>query len=129
MLTDQMGHFTPYDIGTALMSMLFAALLAFVVAWLARADKDPAPRELAASAAVVALAVSLVRASVPMSICLVAVVLLMRGEVRTTGMRGVLLRLAALVIGLGCGSSASLIMLVLCIPLGLLLRWATTPRA
>lgn len=128
MLADQLGHFTPYDIGTALISLFAAALLAFVAGSLARA-KVPSPREMAVSAAVLAFAVCLVRASVPLSIALVAAVLLLRGEVKEMDRGALALRLAALGIGLGCGSSASLIVAALVVPLGLLLRWGTSERA
>jgi hypothetical protein len=128
LLADQLGHFTLYDIGTGLISMLAAALLAYVVALLAKA-RVPAPKELSISAAVIAFAVSLVRGSVPLSIALVAAVLLLRGEVREADKKVLPLRLAALAIGLGCGSSASLIVAALAVPLGLLLRWGTSERS
>ncbi len=128
MLADQMGHFTPYDIGTALLGMLAAALLAFIVGLIAKAGSAPSRKEMAATAAVVALGVCFVRASVPLSIALVAVVLLLRGEVRDSDRHALLLRLAAVVIGVGCGSSASIIVLALSVPLGLLLRWASTEK-
>src|SRR6187399_1433409 len=80
LLADQLGHFTLYDIGTGLISMFAAALLAYVVGLLA-GRRLPAPKELSISAAVIAFAVSLVRASVPLSIALVGAVLLLRGEV------------------------------------------------
>lgn len=126
LLADQLGHFTPYDIGTALISLFAAALLAYAVGLLAKAQ---APKELSLSAAVMAFAVSLVRASVPLSIALVAAALLLRGEVREADKRVLPLRLAALAIGLGCGSSASLIVAALVVPLGLLLRWGTSERS
>jgi hypothetical protein len=128
LLADQLGHFTVYDIGTALVSMLAAAVLALVLGLLVR-SKAPAPKELSISAAVFAFAVGLVRASVPLSIALVAAVLLLRGDVRETDRTSLTLRFAALAIGLGCGSSASLIVAALVVPLGLLLRWGTSePR-
>lgn len=128
LLADQLGHFTLYDIGTGLISLLAAALLAYVVGLLAKA-RTPSSKELSISAAVVAFAVSLVRASVPLSIALVAAVLLLRGEIGEADRKALPLRLAALAIGLGCGSSASLIVAALVVPLGLLLRWGTTERS
>ena len=128
LLADQLGHFTPYDIGTALISMFAAALLAYVVGLLAKAN-GPAPKELAISAAVMGFAVTIVRASVPLSIALVAAVLLLRGEVREADKKALALRSAALAIGLGCGSSASLIVAALAVPLGLLMRWGTSERS
>lgn len=126
LIADQLGHFTPYDIGTALISMLAAALLAYAVGLLAKAS---APKDLSSSAAVMAFAVSLVRASVPLSIALVAAALLLRGEVRNSERRALSMRFAALAIGLGCGSSASIIVAALAVPLGLLLRWGTAERS
>ena len=128
LLADQLGHFTIHDIGTALVSMLAAALLAFVLGLLARAGSAWS-RELATASAVVAFAVNLVRASVPLSIALVAVALLLRGETREMDRRSWALRLAALAIGLGCGSHAALIVAALAVPLGLLLRWGTAERS
>jgi hypothetical protein len=43
--------------------------------------------------------------------------------VREGNWRPLTLRLAAIAIGVGCGSSAGLIVLAALIPLGLLLRW------
>lgn len=127
LLADQMGHFTPYDIGTGLIGMFAAALLSYVVGLLAGARVPP--KELSITAAVTAFAVGLVRASVPLSIALVAAVLLLRGEVREADRKALPLRLAALAIGLGCGSSASLIVAAISVPLGLLLRWGTSERS
>lgn len=127
LVADQMGHFTPYDIGTTLVSLLAAALLSFAVGLLANAS-SPSKKEMAMMAALVAFAVAFVRASVPLSITLVAVVLLLRGEMRDATVRGFSLRLAALAIGVGCGSSASVIVAALVLPLGLLLRWATSEK-
>ena len=128
LLADQLGHFTLYDIGTSLVSMLAAAALAFLAGFIARAAV-PSPREMAVSSAIMAFAVSLVRASVPVAIGLVAAVLLLRSPAPDQDRRAVSFRFAALAIGIGCGSSASLIVAALVIPLGLLLRWGASDRA
>lgn len=128
LVADQMGYFTPPDIATALLSLLAAAFFGFIAAMLAGATAEPGKREMAVTAAVVAFAVNIVRASVPLSISLVAVVLLLRGEVRASSSRGLLLRMFAVAIGLGCGSSASIMVAALVLPLGLLLRWATAEK-
>lgn len=129
LLADQMGHFTPYDIPGILLAMLLAAVLAFALGLFVRMAHGPSGRQLAALAAVVALAVALVRASVPLSIALVALALLLRGgagghEAEGATWKPHTLRLAAIAIGVGCGSSAGVIVLAVFIPLGLLLRWA-----
>ncbi len=128
LVADQMGYFTPPDIATALVSMLAAALFGFLAALVAGARTDPGAREMAVSAAVVAFAVNMVRASVPLSIALVAVALLLRGEVRSSSARGLLTRLFAVAIGVGCGSSASIMVAAMVLPLGLLLRWGTAEK-
>jgi hypothetical protein len=128
LLADQMGYFTPYDVPGILLSMLLAALIAFLLGLLAGGAEGPGARALGALAAVTALAISLVRASVPLSIALVAVVLILRGEVKEKNWRSFILNLAALTVGVGCGSSAGLVVLAVFIPLGLLLRWALNPR-
>jgi hypothetical protein len=126
-IADQMGAFTPHDIGGALFSVLLAATLAFLLALMLRASSGVSPRMLAVLAAIVAFAVVLVRGSVPLSIALVGLLLLVRPGVREVQDRWTakgLLQLAAVAIGLGCGSSAGLIVLLLVIPVALLLRWA-----
>lgn len=124
LVADLMGHFTPHDIAVALLSMLAAALLAYVVGLLARTN-SPSKKEMAVAAGVMAFGVVFTRGEVPLSIALVAAVLVLRGEWRSDGPMATLLRLAALAIGVGCGSSAAAIVAVLAMPLGLLLRWGT----
>jgi hypothetical protein len=102
---DQLGNFTPYQIGGVVLGVLLAALLAFLLALLSGATGRPMAKPLAIMAAVTALAVALVRASVPLSIALVAVVLLVRGAAANEGWKQQALRLCAIVIGVGCGSS------------------------
>ncbi len=128
LVADQMGYFTPPDIATALLSLLAAALFGFLAALVAGAHTDPGKREMAVLAAVVAFAVNLVRASVPLSIALVAVALLLRGEVRSSSPKALLMRLFAVAIGVGCGSSASIMVAVMVLPLGLLMRWGTAEK-
>lgn len=128
MLADQMGAFTPYDIGNGVLALLLAALLAFVAGLIGRASGDQAPKHLATLAAVAALAVLFVRGSVPLSIALVGVALLVRTGspvAREGGWRSSLPQLVAVVIGVGCGSGAALIALVLMVPVALLLRWSS----
>ena len=128
-LADQMGSFTPHDIGTALLSLLLAALIAFVLGLVANATEAPSSRELSVLSSVTAVAVIFVRASVPLSIALVAVVLLFRVGGGDTSWRSHLLRASAVAVGVGCGSSASIIALALAVPLGLLLRWGAPSKS
>lgn len=122
-LADQLGHFTPQDIVSALVSLLAAAFFGFLFALIVRPPDGRPPRHTALLSAVVAFAVSLVRASVPLAICLVGVLLLVRSTAADDG-RARLHRLMAVAIGLGCGSSAAIVVAALLVPLGLLFRWA-----
>ncbi|MFN8350501.1 MAG: hypothetical protein U0U25_03455 [Flavobacteriales bacterium] len=126
-LADQLGHFTPQDIVTALICVLAAAFFGFLFGLIAKPAGGPDARSTAALSAAVAFAVSLVRASVPLAIGLVAVALLIRPS-GSSDMRGFLHRLVAVAIGLGCGSSASIVVAALLVPMGLLLRWASAER-
>jgi hypothetical protein len=75
-------------------------------------------------ASVVALAVALVRAQVPVAIALVAVALLFRPSAPAEGWRARLPQFAAVALGAACGSSAGIAAVVAFLPLVLLLRWA-----
>jgi hypothetical protein len=128
LMADQMGHFTPVDIWGVLLGMVLAALLCFVLGLVVRVPEAPDRKALALLSSVVALAVALVRASVPLSIALVAVALLFRPELPGEGWRARLPLLSAVVIGFGCGSSAGVIVLVAFVPLVLLMRWAMSSK-
>jgi hypothetical protein len=119
LIADQMGLFTPYDILGALISVVLAALLGLVTARATGGD-----RSLVVWAALAAFAVAVVRASVPMAIALVAVVMLVRSSGPPADQRTQALRAVALVLGAGCGTGAGIITAVCAIPLLLLLRWA-----
>lgn len=124
MIADQMGAFTTHDIGGALLSVMVAALIAFIAGLLA-GDRSGA-RGLAVLAALVAFAVVLVRGSVPLAIALVAVALVLapRGGREEGFGRSSLLRLMAAVAGLGCGAGGALLAALLVLPVSFLLRWA-----
>jgi hypothetical protein len=67
-----------------------------------------AARELAVWGALAAFAVALVKGSLPMSVALVALAILVRADAGVDG-RAKLLRTAAVVIGGGCGTGASVV--------------------
>jgi hypothetical protein len=129
LLTDQMGHFTPGDIWGVLLGLLLAAALGFVLGKVAGSTEGPDAKALSVLSAVVALAVALVRANVPLSIALVAVALLFRPELPSQGWKARLPLLAAVVIGVGCGSSAGIIVAIAFVPLVLLMRWAMNDKS
>ncbi len=126
-LADQMGSSTPYDLPGSLLSVGLAALLAFVMAAIAGTDRARRG-ELAALAAIVALAVALVRTSVPLALALVAVAVIARPARPAGEAPEALPRLAALCIGLGCGASAALVVAVGVLPISLLMRFAGNGR-
>jgi hypothetical protein len=118
-----MGHFTLYDVPNMLVAMLVSALLAYYfTTWGVRFAGSHA-RQLALWAAVAALGVGFVRAQFPLAVALLALVLLLRAQEMPSAER--LPLFAALVIGMGCGSGASLIVVAVFLPFVLLARWAT----
>lgn len=128
LIADQMGYFTPYDVAGAVLCIALAALFGFLLAIIAKADHG-ARKESAVLAAVIAFAVALVRASVPLSIGLVAVALFLGDHGATERSSGRLLRYGVAAVGIGCGSSAAIVVVALLVPIGLLLRWATADRS
>jgi len=69
------------------------------------------------------LGVGFVRAQFPLAVSLLALVLLLRSQEVPASER--LSLFGALVIGLGCGSGASLIVVAVFLPFLMLARWAT----
>lgn len=121
-LADQLGFFTPQDLPGLALAVLFAAALAFGAGRVAGAGSMEA-RQLALWAAVAALGVALVKGSVPFSIALVALALLVRAEAGD-GHRHRVLKALAVVLGGGCGTGAAIPVLVGLVPLALIARWA-----
>ena len=121
-ISDHMGHFSLYDVPNVLFMVLLAALLGYLLARFGGRQERGDSRSTALWAATAALASAFVRAQLPLAVILLAIVLLLRGEVATTRER--ILLFGAMVIGLGCGSGAALIMLIASVPYILLVRWA-----
>lgn len=122
LIADQLGFFTPQDLPGLALAVLFAAALAFMVGRVAGAAAIEA-RQLALWAGVAALGVALVKGSVPFSIALVALALLVRVEAGE-GQRHRVLKAMAVVLGGGCGTGAAIPVVVGLIPLALIARWA-----
>ncbi len=123
-VADHMGHFTLYDVPNMLVAMLISALLAYYFSTLGMRSAGSHARQLALWAAVAALGVGFVRAQFPLAVALLALVLLLRAQDMPSSER--LPLFGALVIGMGCGSGASLIVVAVFLPFVLLARWATT---
>jgi hypothetical protein len=121
LFADQMGMFTPYDIAGIVFDILLAAVLGLGTGRVAMI-KDA--EGMASWAALAALAVIFVRRSVPLSIALVGVVLLLRPGTGSEERHLSIARAAAVIIGLGCGSGAGMIALAASIPIAFVLRWS-----
>jgi hypothetical protein len=126
-LVDHMGHFSAYDIPGVLFLLLMAALLGWVMGY-AGGERGASLRQLALWAATAALATAFMRMQLPVALALLGVLLLVRPSMPEAP-RGRLLLFGALVLGLGCGSGAALIMALAAIPYVLLVRWALAPEA
>ena len=121
-ISDHMGHFSLYDIPNVLFMVLLAAFLGYLLGWFGGRVQGSEARSMALWAATTALAAAFVRAQLPLAVVLLAIVLLVKGQGATNRER--LLLFGAMVVGLGCGSGAGLIMLIASIPYILLVRWA-----
>jgi len=121
-VSDHMGHFSLYDIPNVLFMILMAALLGYALARFGGREQGRDARSLALWAATAALATAFVRAQLPLAIVLLAIVLLAKGDGATARER--VLLFGAMVLGLGCGSGAALIMFLAAIPYIILVRWA-----
>ena len=121
-LADHIGHFSPYDIPGLIFMVLAAALITWLVAVLGARMRGTGPRLLALWSASAALGVAFVKMQLPLAIALVAISVLVRPTLN--GTRDRVLVFGSLVIGLGCGSGASLIMAIAAVPYLLLVRWA-----
>lgn len=126
---DHMGHFTLYDVPNAAFALLVAALLGFIMGSVGLRQAASGARSAALWSVLAALAVVFVRAQLPLAVALVALTLLVRPHMTERSER--LPLVASVVIGLGCGSGATLIVGALFLPMLLVARWATAsdPRA
>ena len=119
---DNMGHFAPIDVLLLLFAVLCAALLGLLLGvWGGRLDRIAA-RDLALWAGCAAFAAGLVRMQLPLAVVLLAFVVLVKGN--DGERRDRVLRFGAVVLGLGCGSGASLVVLIVAVPFIALVRWA-----
>lgn len=126
-LMDHVGHFGLPQIGGLVFAVLIAALLGWALGALAARTDGGAARELAVWAATAALAVGFVRSQLPLALALVAIAMF-ASVGRSEGRQGAL-RAGALVLGLGCGSGAALVTLVLALPYFVLVRWNARSQA
>jgi len=120
-LADHFGHFAVRDVvNLGVATLVAAALAAMVAAYGVRLSRQQA-RSAALWAGLFAAGVGLVRSQLPLALALVAAVLLLRPSSSSNLDRRVLAGM--LVIGLACGSGASVVGACLSILLIVLYRW------
>ena len=125
-VADNMGHFSVYDIPGLLFVLVTATFLGYLVATIGGGERGTAARRLALWAATAALAAALVRSQLPIAAVMLAVAVL-------AGKRGAehadITFVTMLIIGVGCGSGASVIVVMALIPFVLLMRWGLRAQA
>lgn len=126
-IVDHMGHFSAVDLPRVLFALVMAALLTLVLAWLQGSDGRMHQRSLVLWAVLAAAGTILVRGQLPVAVVFLALVLLVRPRAVDQLPSGLLF--AALVVGMGCGSGASLVTALIAVPLVLVARWAAAGRA
>ncbi|MFZ1330569.1 MAG: hypothetical protein WAR83_00160 [Flavobacteriales bacterium] len=119
-ILDNMGYFSLYDIPNLFLAILAAALLVYLSAKFGLRVRTAELSALMALSATVALGVGLVKGQLVFAVILAAILIVAKGSVPKEISGGGLL--LAMVIGLGCGSGATLITLVALVPLVVLLR-------
>lgn len=122
MLMDHLGFFYPHQVLNAVVAMLVAAMLGWLLGRVGGRLPDRPARGLALWAALATMALTFVRTNLPVAVALVAVALLVRGAEDGSLDRRSLF--GALVIGVACGSGAMLGAVAVGLPLILLFRWA-----
>ncbi len=126
LVADQLGHFSIYDIPEVLFVLVVAALAGYFLArWGAR-ERGQVLKQMAFWAAAAALAAVFVRSQLPMAALMLAAAVLV-GKRNEAG--GEVLFFSTLVVGIGCGSGATVVVLIALIPYVLLMRWAMPPTS
>ncbi len=121
-VVDNMGHFGPFDLPNLLFAVFMATFLGYALARWGGGKRGAELRTLALWAGASALAVGFVRTQLPLAVVLLALVLLAKGNDGPKQERPLLF--GSLVLGMGCGSGASLVALALAVPFILVVRWA-----
>jgi len=121
LVADHFGHFALKDLANLTVSVFAAAVFgALVAAYGARQSRTNA-RSGAVWAALFAAAVGLARTQLPLAVALVAMALLLHPIATKPGDRRVMAGM--LVIGLACGSGATVVGALLAVLLLVLYRW------
>lgn len=120
-IADHMGHFSVYDIPNVLFVLIASLVFGYVTARWGAGQEGAQVRQSALWASTAAMAAALVRSQLPLATLVLAAAVLVG---RRSGEEGDSTLLTMLLIGIGCGSGASVIVgiaLVVFIPI---MRWA-----
>jgi len=120
-IVDHVGHFAMHEILGLVFSVLVASVLAWVLGRYGAGLVGKEARTLVLWSATAALGVGFVKAQLPLALAFVAIALLV-GGFRDEG-RSRAVYAGALVIGLGCGSGAALVTVIVAVPYLLIVRW------
>ena len=123
---DNMGYFSLYDIPNLFVAILAASLLTYLTAKFGLRANRADLAILMGLSSTVALGVGLVKGQLVFAVILAAILIVSKGYTPKEISGGALL--LAMIIGLGCGSGATLITLVALIPLVILLRMTGKPE-
>lgn len=126
LIVDHVGHFAIHDIVGLVFSMLVAALLAWALVRFGADLVGAEARQLVLWSSTTALGVGFAKAQLPLALALVAVAILVGGLGNDGRLRA--LQAGALVIGLGCGSGATLVTVIVTVPYLLIVRWVYSAR-
>lgn len=125
LIADHMGHFSVYDIPNVLFVLVVSTTLGFILARWGASEEHSVAKRSAFWACAAALATALVRSQLPIAALVLAATFLVgkREERQPSAM----LHFSVLVIGIGCGSGASVVVALAFVPFILLMRWAHRP--
>ena len=124
-VVDQLGHFSVYDLPEVLFVIVVAALLGYTLARFGARQTGTVLKQMAFWAAAAALAAVFVRSQLPMAALMLAAAVL-AGK-RSYEMGNDALFFSVLVVGIGCGSGATVVVVLAMIPYLFLMRWAFGP--
>jgi len=126
-VVDQLGHFSVYDLPEVLFVIVVAALLGYTLARFGARRTGTVLKQMAFWAAAAALAAVFVRSQLPMAALMLAAAVL-AGK-RGSEMGNDALFFSVLVVGIGCGSGATVVVVLAMVPYLFLMRWAFGPAS
>lgn len=126
LVADHLGHFSVYDIPSVLFVLVAATLLGFVAARWGAGKSSTEARGLAFWATAAALATAIVRSQLPIAALVLAAAVLVGKRSEGPGREAIFF--SVIVVGIGCGSGATVVVALAMVPYLLLMRWALRPR-